>query len=145
MNHYEHTQKSVFFRWIFMAIAILFWFIIWESQFQIVLMIFCVIILFIIYSFVSLSVVIDEEYLKIKFWYGIYKTKFVLNEILSVKTVKNKWYYGWGIRVWFWTYMIIYNVSGFDAVELVTKDWKIYRIGSDDVIHLERKLSEKIG
>ncbi len=56
-------------------------------------------IIFILVSFVLLQVIIDEKYLQIKFGYGIYKKKFLLNDIVSVKTVRNHWYYGWGIRV----------------------------------------------
>ena len=36
-------------------------------------------ILFILASFGSLQVIIDGEYLRIKFGYGIYKKKFLLN------------------------------------------------------------------
>jgi hypothetical protein len=52
-------------------------------------------ILFILASFVSLQVIIDEKYLRIKFGYGIYQKKFSLNDIKSAKIVKNHWYYGW--------------------------------------------------
>ncbi|MFA5954479.1 MAG: hypothetical protein WC817_03035 [Patescibacteria group bacterium] len=90
-----------------------------------------VLVLFILSSFATLTVSIDENYLRVKFGYGIFARKFELNQIASVKTVKNHWYYGWGIRLWFWPKMWIFNVSGFDAVELVMKNGKIYRIGTD--------------
>ncbi len=90
-----------------------------------------VLILFILASFVTLSVSIDENYLRIKFGYGIFRKHFLISEIASVEQVKNHWYYGWGIRVWFWPYMWIYNVSGFDAVELVMKNGRVYRIGTN--------------
>jgi len=96
-----------------------------------------VLILVILASFVSLQVSIDEKYLRIKFGYGIYQKKFLLNEIVSAKTVKNHWYYGWGIRGWFWPKMCIYNVSGFDAVEIKLKNGKTYRIGTDEAKKLE--------
>jgi hypothetical protein len=54
-----------------------------------------VLILFILASFTSLQVIIDEKYLRIKFGYGIYQKKFSLNDVISAKTVKNHWYYGW--------------------------------------------------
>jgi hypothetical protein len=44
--------------------------------------------------------------------------------------VKNPWYYGWGIHLipggW------LYNVSGWEAVELQMKNGNKYRIGTDD-------------
>ncbi len=95
-------------------------------------------ILFTLASFVSLQVIIDEKYLRIKFGYGIYQKKFPLNDIMSAKTVKNHWYYGWGIRGWLWPKMWIYNVSGFDAVEIKLKNGKTYRIGTDEPKKLEQ-------
>ena len=100
--------------------------------------------LFILASFVSLQVTIDEKYLRIKFGYGIYQKKFLLNDVMSAKIVKNNWYYGWGIRVWFWPKMCIYNVSGFDAVEIKLKNGKIYRIGTDEPKKLEQTILHSI-
>ena len=94
-------------------------------------------ILFILASFTTLTASIDENCLRIKFSYGIFARKFALDQIASVQAVKNHWYYGWGIKVWFWPYMWIYNVSGFDAVEIIMKNRKIYRIGTDELEKLE--------
>lgn len=97
-------------------------------------------ILLVLASFVSLQVSIDEKYLRIKFGYGLYRKKFFLADIISAKTVKNRWYYGWGIRGWLWPGMWIYNVSGFDAVEIKLKNGKTYRIGTDEPKELEQVL-----
>jgi len=37
--------------------------------------------------------------------------------------------------------MWIFNVSGFDAVELIMKNGKIYRIGTDEPIKLESAIT----
>jgi hypothetical protein len=103
-----------------------------------------VLILFILASFATLTVSIDENYLRIKFGCGIFARKFTLNQITSVKTVKNYWYYGWGIKVWLWPYMRIYNVSGFDAIEIIMKNGKIYRIGTDVPQELENAIKQVI-
>ncbi len=100
--------------------------------------------IFVLSSFCSLQVIIDDQYLKIKFGFGIYKKKFLLSGIVSAKTVKNKWYYGWGIRGWLCTNMIIYNVSGFDAVEIKLKNGKTYRIGTDESNKLEQTILHSI-
>lgn len=94
-------------------------------------------ILFILAGFTTLTTSIDENYLRIKFGYGIFAKKFALREIASVHAVKNRWYYGWGVKAWFWPYMWIYNVSGFDAVEIIMKNGKVYRIGTDAPEELE--------
>jgi len=101
-------------------------------------------ILFILASFVSLQVTIDEKYLQIKFGCGIYQKKFLLSDIISAKTVKNHWYYGWGIRVWLWPKMCIYNVSGFDAVEIKLKNGRTHRIGTDEPEKLEQAILQSI-
>lgn len=96
-----------------------------------------VLILIILASFSTLTTLIDGEYLRVKFGFGLFKKKFLLEEIATVTSVKNRWYYGYGIRFWFWPKMWIYNVSGFDAVELTMKNGKIYRIGTDVPKELE--------
>jgi hypothetical protein len=40
--------------------------------------------------------------------------------------------------------MWIFNISGFDAVEIIMNNWKVYRIWTDDVIKLEKAIKEKI-
>ena len=41
--------------------------------------------------------------------------------------------------------MMIFNVSGFDAVEIKMQDNKIYRIGTDEPQKLEQAISQVIG
>jgi hypothetical protein len=101
-------------------------------------------ILIILASFTTLKVSIDKNYLRIKFGYGLYQKKFLLNDVISTKTVKNHWYYGWGIRGWLWPKMCIYNVSGFDAVEIKMKNGKTYRIGTDEPKKLEQTILHSI-
>ena len=102
------------------------------------------IIVWILSSFATLQVKIDNKYIHIKFGYGIYQKKFLLNDITPATKVKNKWYYGWGIRFWFFPKMWIYNISGFDAVQIQLKNGKIYRIGTDEAKKLEQAILEAI-
>jgi hypothetical protein len=101
-------------------------------------------ILLILASFTTLSVAIDEKYLRIKFGYGIFHKKFLMSNIASAAQVKNHWYYGFGIRLWFWPRMWIFNVSGFDAIEIRTKNGKIYRIGTNEPQKLEATIKQAI-
>lgn len=103
-----------------------------------------VLILLVLSSFVLLQVTIDEKYLWLKFGYGVYKKKFLLNDIISARTVKNHWYYGWGIKFWFWPKMVIYSVSGLDAVEIRLRNGRIYRIGTDEPKELEQEIVDSI-
>ncbi len=102
------------------------------------------VILFVLASFSALTVAIDEAFVKIRFGLGIFRKKFALSEIANVRKVKNRWYYGWGVKVWFFPYMWIYNVSGFDAVELTMKNGRIYRLGTDVPEELESAIRQSI-
>jgi len=78
----------------------------------------------------SLGVEVDEALVRIKFGVGLIRKSFQLEEIKSCRPVRNRWWWGWGVRLipggW------LYNVSGLDAVELVMKNGKIFRIGTDE-------------
>ena len=135
MTSYKHTQIGYLI--LFVSLAFVLYFV-WlygviatEIGVNFSIMTIMALILFILLSFSSLTVTIDKNYLWIKFGYGIFHKKLSLEEIISVKTVKNHWYYGWGIRLWLWPKMWIFNVSGFNAVEVIMKNGKIYRIGTD--------------
>lgn len=92
--------------------------------------------------FATLTVVIDEDVLEIRFGPGVIRKKFPLKDIESCRVVKNPWYYGWGIRLtphgW------LYNVSGFHAVEIKMKTGKKYRIGTDVPNDIEKTIKQSI-
>ena len=144
MNSYRHTQigyAMLFASFIIASFYVgLYGVIAIRIGFNFDIIAVMALVLFILASFSTLTVTIDESYLRIKFGYGIFRKKFLLKEIVSAKTVKNHWYYGWGIRLWLWPYMWVYNVSGFNAVEIITKSGKIYRIGTDVPSELESAL-----
>ncbi len=141
---YNHTQIGYLMIVITILIAGLFGFILIQAGVIIAMLLIMIFILFILVSFSTLNVSIDEENLKIRFGYGIYKKSFKLNEIASSKIVRNHWYFGWGIRFWFWPPTWIYNVSGFDAVELKMKDGSRFRIGTDEPEKLENSILQSI-
>jgi len=79
--------------------------------------------------FHSLTVRVSHNAIAISFGIGIVRKSFVIDDIQTVAIVENHWYNGWGIR-WIrggW----LYNVSGFDAVEIKLKNGRRYRIGTD--------------
>jgi hypothetical protein len=81
--------------------------------------------------FYALTVEIKNNTITCRFGIGLIQKSISLSEIQAVKAVQNPWYAGWGIRCipgqyWLW------NVSGFEAVELTMKDGKRFRIGTDE-------------
>ena len=153
MTSYKHTQIGYLIIVVTLAVLALF---VWiyttalaehpsmDSGPNFAISAIMILILFILSSFATLTVSIDEKYVLVKFGYGIFKKKLSLQEIASTKAVKNRWYYGWGIRLWLWPTMWVFNVSGFDAVEVIMKNGKIYRIGTDMPRELETAISQEI-
>jgi len=141
---YQHTQNGYVILIALIGISLLYAVILTQTGLNVLVLFVMVLIIFLLASFGTLQVIVDENFLRIKFGYGIFRTKFPLNEIASAKKVRNRWYYGWGIRVWFWPYMWIYNVSGFDAVEIIMKSDKRYRIGTDQPEELEHAILQLI-
>lgn len=80
--------------------------------------------------FHSLTVRVTRESVRLHFGIGLIRKSFAVADISSVQSVRNHWYNGWGIRVirngW------MYNVSGFDAVEIEMQNGKKVRIGTDE-------------
>ncbi len=141
---YKHTQIGYLIIFALLAVILLFVKILTQTGFTPLILATMIFILFLLFSFISLTVMIDKTYLRIRFGYGIFSKRFKLKEIISARTVKNHWYYGWGIRIWFWPYMVIYNISGFDAVEIKIKNNKTYRIGTDEPKDLESAITQAI-
>jgi hypothetical protein len=140
MTDYKHTQIGYLIVVTLFSLIIFFGVILSLQGYNLVLIMFMIFILFILGSFSTLTVSVDNQYLKIKFGYGIFKKQFNLMEMVSVKRVRNHWYYGWGIR--YWPGMLIFNVSGFDAIEIKMVNGKIYRIGTDEPKKLETSISQ---
>ncbi len=95
-------------------------------------------------SFTWLRVQVDHTYLSIKFSFGVFQKRFLLHDIAYAKIVKNRWYHGWGIHYWWKPRMWIYNVAGFDAIELHLKNGRVYRIGTDEPKLLEQVIKSVI-
>lgn len=90
--------------------------------------------------FCTLTVVIDEEFIRISFGPGLIRKRFPLKEVRSCRIVKNAWYYGWGIHMT--PHGTLYNVSGLDAVEVKLGDGRQFRIGTDVPQELERAIRQ---
>ena len=92
--------------------------------------------------FISLTVTVDRESVRLSFGIGLIRKSFRLSDIQSVAPVRNHWLYGWGIhltpRGW------LFNVSGFDAVELEMKNGRHYRIGTDEPVKLAEAIRERL-
>ena len=101
------------------------------------------ILLLIAILFGSLSVRVSEQELRWFFGPGLIRKHEQIQDIASCTRVTNKWWWGWGIRFhpfgnW------LYNVSGFDAVEISMKSGRKFRLGTDEPAYLEQAINEAI-
>lgn len=132
MNAYQHTQPGTLIR---VALGgpmlVLLGVILWAPlQPRVELGIVAGILAITLLLFHSLTVTIDDHFLRLNFGIGLIRIKYQVTQIAKASSVKNKWYYGWGIRI-LWN-GFLYNVSGLDAVEIVLSSGAVHRIGTDD-------------
>lgn len=93
--------------------------------------------------FYKLTISIDNTHLSFKLGIGLVSGKFLISDIKSCKPVKNNIFTGIGIRMlsngW------LYNVSGFQAIELTFKNRKsIVRIGTDRPEEIANEINKLI-
>ena len=93
--------------------------------------------------FGQLETRVTTDRIIIKFGIGLIKKTILLNEIKSVKKVKNTFWYGWGIRYtphgWLW------NIAGYEAVEIEYKEKrKNFRIGCQSNKELQNAIKRRL-
>jgi hypothetical protein len=86
---------------------------------------------------------VDGESVRVWFGPGVIRKRIALAEISSWRAVRNPWYVGWGIRAG--PRGMIWNVSGFDAVELDLAGGRHFRIGTDEPEVLVRAIGQAKG
>ena len=144
---YQHTQTGLLTRRLLRAISIITagsgLFVALRSTLRSIPLLASSAIVFVCATlFDSLTVRVSHALVEISFGIGIIRKQFDVGNIRRARVVKNKWYYGWGIRLtphgW------LYNVSGLDAVEILMDNGKQYRIGTDQPNELENAINTVI-
>ena len=80
--------------------------------------------------FSRLTVTVTNEIVVSSFGFGWPKHTEKVSGVRTAYEVRNSWMHGWGIRKISGGWM--YNVSGYDAVELDLASGKKFRIGTDE-------------
>ncbi len=82
------------------------------------------------FLFGGLTTRVGTDSLDLAFGVGIIKKSIPRKNIESAEAVRNRWWYGFGIRLtphgWMW------NMKGLSAVELTYKTGKKFRVGTTD-------------
>ena len=106
-------------------------------------LVFVAAILSVMAMFSTLTVVVDDTHLTFRFTFGLIRKRFALTDIRYYQTVRNPWHYGWGIHLY--PGGVLYNVSGFQAVELLLTGGTRLRIGTDEPGLVCRAIAGVIG
>ncbi len=142
IKRYEHTQVGYLIITAMAAVMVLIGVVLANSGINWIAIGVLVFIAVALVLFSSLTVVIWEEEMEARFGPGPIRKRFKLNEIESCQVVKNHWYYGWGIRLT--PHGVLFNVSGFHAVEIKLRTGKKFRIGTDVPQELEGAIRQAI-
>jgi hypothetical protein len=142
VKRYEHTQVGYVTIVAMTAVLVLIGIVLANAGMNWIAITVMIVIGVALVLFSSLTVVIWDDELEVRFGPGPIRKKFTLREIESCQTVKNPWYYGWGFRLtphgW------LYNVSGVHAVEIRMKNGRHYRIGTNAPSELEEAILRTI-
>jgi len=131
MNAYRHTQVG----WaVIIPVLFVFAVVLVMTAFQPktpgAIPLVAVFVVVVLSLFSTLNVTVADGSVQCRFGVGLIWRRIRLADVQRVEAVRNKWYYGWGIRLtphgWLW------NVSGLDAVELTFTNGRKFRIGTDD-------------
>ena len=80
--------------------------------------------------FSTLTVTVDDVAVRLSFGLGVLRREVPLDAVAAARAVKNSWLAGWGVRVI--PHGRLYNVGGFDAVELQLDSGRVVRVGTDE-------------
>jgi hypothetical protein len=142
IKRYEHTQVGYVIIVAMAAVMVLIGVILANAGINWIAIGVLVVIAVALVLFPSLTVVIWEEELEVRFGPGLIRKRFKLNDIESCRVVRNPWYYGWGIRLT--PHGLLFRVSGFHAVEIKLRTGKKFRIGTDVPQELEEAINNAI-
>ena len=147
MTRYRRTQIG----WVMLgmlalsvlSVAVSVWLVQAEEEGSAVLAIASAALAAAVLVFCSLTVTVDDSHVTVRFGLTPLRKRIRLADIASFEAVRNPWYFGWGIQRYGpgW----LYNVSGFEAIEIVRTDGRELRIGTDDSQGLIRALAAAAG
>ena len=86
---YKHTQIGYLILFVLTLFITFFATLLASIEFYLRTLPILIFLIFILTSFLTLSVKIDKNNLQVKFGYGIYKKSFSIRKIVSVRRVKN--------------------------------------------------------
>ena len=141
-KRYEHTQVGYLIIISILAAMVIISIILVNEGLNWIAIAVLIVLAVVLLLFSSLTVIISEDELEVRFGPVLIRKRFKLNDIESCKAVKSPWYYGWGIRVT--PRGMLFRVSGFHTVEIKLRTGKGFLIGTDVPQELEEAIRNAI-
>jgi hypothetical protein len=130
MKEYKHTQIGYLLIAALGAAVLMVGNLVLATNFNTTAILLLTFMILCLVLFATLTVQVNAQEINLQFGIGVIRKRFALKDVQTYRVVKNPWYYGWGIHLipggW------VYNVSGWEAIELQMKNGKRYRIGTND-------------
>ncbi len=142
MYLYQHTQRSKMLFYTIIVVLLFMLFLMFRFGFNWINVVVFISMVVALYLFNSLTVRVSSDKISAAFGSGLIHKTITFTRIKSAEKVRNKWFYGFGIRLIPGGQM--YNVAGLDAVELKLTNGKIFRIGTDEPDKLLEAISSNI-
>ena len=151
MVQYEHTQPSTIFRAISALVMVGSLMVVITMlasggpvrEAIMVLAITALVLVFILVFFHSMTIRVSPQEIALAFGAGLIRKRIDVEKIESTSVVHTAWYQGWGIRKvskgW------LYNVSGFDAVEVQLENGRRFLLGTDEPRKLQSAIEAVTG
>lgn len=141
--HYRHTQVG----WVILAVtaglSLVLWLQMRSAHLPPGAWLPLAILGFVLLLFGTLRVEVGRDGVRAVFGLGLIRRTVAFRDVAAWRPVRNPWYVGWGIRAI--PHGTLWNVSGLDAVELVLKDGRRFRIGTDEPEPLARAIETSLG
>ena len=142
-TRYRHTQVG----WVILALLAAFAFFFWRGlppeAAAAARLPFLVVAAVLLLGFSALTVEVDDEAIRLRFGVGLVRKRIPLADVGAWRAVRNPWYSGWGIRLG--PNGVLWNVSGFDAVELDLPGGRRFRVGTDEPAELVAAIARAKG
>ena len=143
MYLYQHTQRSKILLCVIIVVLLFMLFLMFRFGFNWINVVVFIIMIIALYLFNSLVVKVNSEKIYVAFGSGLIHKTIPFTRIKSAEKVRNKWFYGFGIRLIPGGQM--YNVAGLDAIELKLTNGRVFRIGTDESDRLLEVIHSQIG
>ncbi len=142
MREYKHTQVGYIHVIAWGAIILVLACINIFTGFEPYTLIFLILLAVLLALLSTLTVRVGGGAITVQFGVGIIRKRIQLSDVETYAKVRNPWYYGLGIRYtprgW------LYNIFGLSAIELLMKNGRTCRIGTDDPDGFAQALQEAL-